>query len=357
MTNISRRQFLAGVAGVAAMPLTGRPAPSNERFEMLVIGDSLIWGQGLREEEKSYRILHQYLESEILRKPINLQVLAHSGAALKLTREEHQALSRTEIDRTSFHPEINISFPTVMDQLDAAVKHYGNVDSVDLVLLSGGVPDIGVINILDPFSSPDALRNKIRYEVGVRLREVIDRTARSFPRAAIGVVGYYPIITEFTPMRTIINDVLEVFNWPGWTKPLLNNQVNRVWLRRYRRRMIDRSEIWMNESTAILRDAVESVNRYTGDRIVFVLPPFEERHGYGAPETLLWQAGEGGMAQDPRAADRRTACRPELTVLRGATNLRYRTRVCELASIGHPNTAGAAAIAGELKKSLVTQLI
>jgi len=257
MNNISRRQFIAGLAGTAAMSFTGRPAPSNEPFEMLVVGDSLIWGQGLREEQKSYRIIQQYLQSEILQKSINLKVLAHSGAALKLSREEQQALSRTEIDKTSFHPEINISFPTVMDQLDAAVKHYGNVDSVDLVLLSAGVPDIGVSNILDPFSSPDNLRNRIRTEVGVRLREAIDRTARSFPRAVIGVVGYYPIITRFTPMRTIVNDVLEVFNWPEWTTPLINNPVNRAWLRRYRRRMIERSEIWMRESTAVLTDAVE----------------------------------------------------------------------------------------------------
>ena len=356
MTHFSRRQFLAGLAGtLAAMPVRGWAVPADERFEMLVVGDSLIWGQGLTEEQKSYKILRRHLENKVNGVPVALKVLAHSGAALKLSREEHKALARTEIDREGFHPEINISFPTVMDQLDAAVMHYGNVDRVDLVLLSGGVPDIGVINILDPFKSTDDLRDKIRSEVGVRLREVIERTARSFPRAAIAVIGYYPIITRYTPMRTILNDVFEVFNWPGWTQRLVNNQVNRTWLRRYRRRMIERSEIWLNESTAILQSAIESVRPFAGDRVVFVRPPFEARHGYGAPETFLWQVGDQG-GEDPRSADRRAVCGPQLDRLREATRLRYRTRVCELASIGHPNVEGAAAIAQALKQSVVPLL-
>ncbi len=337
------------------MPLIARSAHEDKPFEMLVIGDSLIWGQGLNEEQKSYQILSRQIESQISNAPVDLKVLAHSGATLKLSRSENAALKRAEVDLDGFHPEMNISFPTVMDQLDAAVKHYGNVERVRLVLISCGVPDIGVINVLDPFGDDDELREEIRTVIGVRINEVIDRTARSFPKAVIGVLGYYPIITEFTPMSTIVNDVLEVYDWPGWTKPLVNNRLNRLWLRRFRRRMIERSQIWLEGSTSVLKGAVDAVNVYTGDRTVFILPPFDERHGYGASDTRLWQAAGGG-AQDPRADDRREACETELAELREATGLTYRTRVCELASIGHPNLEGAAAIAEELQRALFPRL-
>ena len=354
MRNISRRQFIAGIAGATALPLFARGAPEDEQFEMLVIGDSLIWGQGLSEEQKTYQILRRHIESEVLGSPVALKVLAHSGATLKLSRAENAALKRAEVDLDGFHPEMNISFPTVMDQLDAAVKYYGDVERVRLVLLSCGVPDIGVINILNPFGDDDELREEIRTVIGGRINEVIDRTARSFPNAVIGVLGYYPIITRFTPMSKIINDVLEVYDWPGWTKPLVNNRLNRLWLRRFRRRMIERSRIWLEESTRVLAGAVDTVNGYTGNRTVFVPPPFDEEHGYGAPETRLWNAGGG--AKDPRADDRRSACETELVELRDATGLSYRTRVCELASIGHPNLEGAAAIATALEQALVPRI-
>src|SRR5690606_15225193 len=144
------------------------------------------------------------------------------------------------------------------------------------VLLSCGVPDIGVINILDPFGDDEKLRKEIETVIGRRILEVFDRTARSFPNAVIGVLGYYPIITRFTPMSTIINDVLEVYDWPGWTKPLVNNRLNRLWMRRFRRRMIERSQIWLEESTRAIEGAVDAVNVYTGDRIVFVPRPLDE---------------------------------------------------------------------------------
>src|SRR5690606_8863540 len=131
-----------------------------------VVGDSLIWGQGLNEEQKSYQILRRQIESQISNAAVDLKVLAHSGATLKLSRSENAALKRAEVDLDGFQPEMNISFPTVMDQLDAAVKDYGTVERARLVLISCRVPDIGAVNGLDPFGDDDELREELRTVVG-----------------------------------------------------------------------------------------------------------------------------------------------------------------------------------------------
>jgi hypothetical protein len=99
MRRIDRRTFLgrAALAAAAAPLLAGlRPlapalawaGPAQERpFEMLVLGDSVMWGQGLREEEKFYTKVKEALEREIVCRRVNLRVLAHSEATILPKRE------------------------------------------------------------------------------------------------------------------------------------------------------------------------------------------------------------------------------------------------------------------------------
>jgi hypothetical protein len=190
------------------------------------------------------------------------------------------------------------------------------------------------------------------------MSDLLIATAATFQNAHIAVVGYYPIITSHTPVKRIMNDVLELYNWPGWSKPLINNPLNRVLWRRYRRKMIRRSRIWHEQSTSSLQRAVDRANGSIGDakRVVFVPAPFADKHGYGAPTTYLWRVASKGKAADPASEQRKAVCRPTLDELRRETNLKYRTRVCELASIGHPNAAGSAAIAKALRETLEPRL-
>jgi hypothetical protein len=138
---------------------------------------------------------------------------------------------------------------------------------------------------------------------------------------------------------------------------LINNPLNRVLWRRYRRKMIRRSRIWFDDSSVAFGRAVRAVNNQTGrEQAIFVQLPFGEQNGYGARETYLWGVAKKGVAADPMSKTRKAECRPTLDELRRETELTYRTRVCELASIGHPNAAGSAAIAEAIRKILTPRL-
>ncbi len=362
MTCISRRSFLASITAAAGALYCHRPgfahtigAPS-EPFEFLVIGDSLVWGQGLEEDQKFYRITKSWLRDEIFegRRPVNLNVRAHSGSTIKLSDVERNELSDPENEVAErYHPEINVSFPTIEKQVEAARRDYKNEQAVDLIMLSAGVPEVGVSNILNPFQSNDKLRADIKLYCYDHMSDLLRFTAGAFPTALIAIIGYYPIITRHTPMKRIVNDILEIYNWPQWIKPLVNNPVERVFWRRYRGKMIEQSRIWLEDSSLELQRSIDELNgRAKQQRAVFVPTPFTEENGYGAKKTYLWKVAKKGRAADPMKAERKSACRPALDELREKTNLKYRTRLCELASIGHPNVEGSAAIAAAIRETL-----
>ena len=95
---------------------------------MLVLGDSILWGQGLRKERKSWYLVKLWLEKHTGRKVIE-RIEAHSGAVI-------ERASATN-DLTSDNREVNLALPTLHDELNNALKEYPDPAQVDLVLLSG----------------------------------------------------------------------------------------------------------------------------------------------------------------------------------------------------------------------------
>ncbi|EAB8931752.1 hypothetical protein DTY68_20970 [Escherichia coli] len=95
----TRREMLRGLASLglaAALSGRGRAFARQDEIEMLVLGDSLIWGQGLREEEKFYYLTKRWLEDDVFNGNgrVRLTVKAHSGSTIKLDPDEGQALER-----------------------------------------------------------------------------------------------------------------------------------------------------------------------------------------------------------------------------------------------------------------------
>lgn len=362
MSNYSRRDFIKQLGAFAAVALAGRNAfpamlsGNGEPFNFLVVGDSLVWGQGLNEEDKFYFLTKTWLKEEIFggNRQVNLKVKAHSGARISLHDYEREALKNAGKDGTKFYyPEINISFPSIRTQVDIARKNYENPQSVNLIMLSGGIADITVTEILNPFKSNEKLQKDITKYCHKGMFELLKHTAQVFPNAVIAVTGYYPIITSHTPMKKIVNDILEVYNTPRWLKPLINTPLKRQFFRIYRQKMINRSRVWYERSTFELQKAVEKLNsNFDNQRAIFIQSPFNEEHGYGAKDTLLWNVGEKGKGADDLYAERKIECRETLDQLREKTQLKLRTRVCELASIGHPNVEGSKTFAKAIQNSL-----
>lgn len=336
--------------------LSASPRMIPRPFEFLVIGDSLVWGQGLEEDQKFYRMTKTWLRDEVFAgtRAVRLNILAHSGSTIELSRDEEKALASAERDpEEALHPEINVSFPDIRAQLAAAKRSYDDPNNVGLIMLSGGIPEVGVSNILNPFQSNEKLSADIKKYCYEHMHSLLGQAQKDFPNAKIVVIGYYPIITRYTPMKRIVNDILEVYNWPAWTKPLVNNPVKRILWRRFRGKMIKRSNIWFRESTIELQRAVDEANKNTtSGSAVLVVPPFDEKNAYGTKDSYLWMVAKRGAASDPLSETRGEECRPALSQLRRDTDLRYRTRLCELASIGHPNVQGSAVIADAVKRAL-----
>lgn len=365
MTNFSRRDFLKAFGAFAGMALAARNAVSlpgwlsaneSEAFKFLVVGDSLVWGQGLQEEDKFYFLTKNWLKEEVFsgNRQVNLKVKAHSGARISLHEYEREALKNAGKDGTKFYyPEINVSFPSIKTQVDIARREYENPEAVNLIMLSGGVADITVSDILNPFKSDQKLREDVTKYCYEGMLELLRHAAQVFPNAMIAVLGYYPIITSHTPMKKIVNDILEIYNFPRWTKPLINTPLKRQFFKIYRKKMINRSRVWYEGSTAELQKAVEKLNsNYANRRAIFIESPFGEENGYGAKNTLLWKVAKEGKGADDLYAERKAECRETLDDLREKTQLKLRTRVCELASIGHPNVEGSKAFAGAIQNSL-----
>jgi lysophospholipase L1-like esterase len=119
-------------------------APNNQSaarpLQMLVLGDSILWGQGLKKEHKITHHVKLWLEKNTGR-PVIERIEAHSGAVI-----ERGSLTD---NHTSSNREVNVGLPTINDELDSALRFYSDPSQVDLVLVSGCGNDVGVQNLLN----------------------------------------------------------------------------------------------------------------------------------------------------------------------------------------------------------------
>ena len=291
-------------------------------LEMVVLGDSILWGQGLLEEQKASTIVQRRL-AEKSGRPVRKRVYAHSGAKV--------IESGTQLNIA--HGEVPSSFPHVALQAECVP----NPGKVDLVLLNGCINDVGATVLFDPTTDPEEIGIGKLCEEKCRgpIRSLLTRIGNRFPRASIVVPGYYPFFSERTPKMTL-RFVSRLFLLMAKTEggphrwPESGDH------------MIRKSAVWRELSDKALREAVEESGR-EGDitgRVVYAPVPFLPENAYGAPESLLW----GITEHDNVASSRWWRCldRP---------NVPERMR-CINASAFHPNPDGAIRYAESILRAL-----
>ncbi len=66
-------------------------------FEIAVFGTSVLWGQGLREEDKIQSVVKRMLEKRKLcgDQEIMISLLAHSGAQIEFKEDDIQAVFKS----------------------------------------------------------------------------------------------------------------------------------------------------------------------------------------------------------------------------------------------------------------------
>lgn len=358
----SRRRFLQQLAAIpaAALALKTAFADPPTRFDLLVVGDSLVWGQGLEEKDKFYTLTKEWLESEAFgrRVNVNLNVKAHSGATINLTPREEAGLRKGGIsDERYYSSEINLGYPTITKQLDIARREYDSPDPVGMILVSAGITDLSVASILDPFGDNKKLRADIDRFCRDSMTEMLVHAAKLFPKALIGVLGYYPMISPKTSTKDLFNFTLEAISFPRPLKPIANNLLTKQFFKIIRNRAMKRSKIWSELSELRLREAVAAVNARNGStRAVFIKAPINEDNTYGTKESLVFRLQKKGRVDDSFYDRRLSECRSTLDEIKKATDLKYSLRFCEMAAIGHPNPAGSRAFAEAIKVAVLPEI-
>ena len=196
----------------------------------MVIGDSFIWGQGLNESQKIYSLTADWLGggSGSEGRDDAAKVKAHSGATIKFRKEEALAYQRAGRDETyRYDPEVNVGFPSMWKQVEVAAEEYraaGKPNGADLILISGGITDISVAKLLDPFGDEKLLPGLIERYCRDDMFDLLEHAARHNPNAVIAVVGYFPIVSNKTIGSRLFNvaDIYFDQNDPIRTNHTLN---------------------------------------------------------------------------------------------------------------------------------------
>jgi hypothetical protein len=333
-------------------------AQTGKIINMLVIGDSIMWGQGLKEDKKiSYRV-QDWLCTQT-RRPVKLWREAHSGAVLKMGEPPEQASASPSLEEPAAAPnameldgEINVGEPTIPAQLDHALTHLKGPD-VDFVLMDGCINDFDVFKILDPTLTSEQVNKRARAVCYDRMKPFLDDAAKRMPNARFIVTGYYPVITLESSKNVLFRFIFgralakEKQKWlfPNAKKNLFQN-LTRL------------SHEFGEFTNNYLQQSVSEASGATG-RIVFAqiynkpdsqfgLPG----SGFAAPKktSLLWTSlfnstGRGSLSKffyvvfvlnfhafrpnDQVYFDRKGVCKEANKGL-----------VCRLAAFGHPNTKG-----------------
>lgn len=382
----SRRDFLKSSAlfltAAALSPKqifsSDNPAAQKRALQMLVLGDSIVWGQGLLEEEKFWFLTKKWLETETKRAVIE-HVEAHSGATIIWHGDQKYPKDRLN----TFNGELNISTPTIMRQVQKALKHYESKgiarQDVDLVLVDGGINDLGIFNLVNPLRSEKWLRRRTQKIFRKDMPKLLESIYAAFPQARIVVTGYYPVISAHTEQKQLcpllnilLNDVIinRFLNSTGLGRlfKLLRIRVGRVdvcsfeWVKEQINDLIMLSAAWRDQSDKDLRQTIEDFNRLhpmtaaDGDngRAIFVPSPIGSENAYAARDTDLWEITEGGdVFGRYKSNDKFYAMRREMVC--DCAHLRlegFDLDQCFIAGTGHPSDKGARKYAAAIQKQL-----
>jgi len=299
-------------------------------YSIVVLGDSIAWGQGLLEAEKFASLLKNAIAASPLGAGgVQLESLAHSGAVI-------------DDPGGTGHPvpygEVPDSVPTIMDQ---AAQFQTPGDQVDLVLVQGGINDVGIKTILNPLALYPSLAGLAQAACHDRMYYLLRRIQGrcTSPTARVLVTGYYKILSA-------LSDPLGVERLLQHHGMHLPPFVDRAIVCGA---IVDRCAEFYAASERALAEAVYDIH---DPRFTFVTNGFTDANSAFAPDPLLFglNLGPGGelAPEDPMAGDRRPMCDQSLP---GILKLLDR-EACYRASAGHPNPAGAARYFTQLRAVL-----
>jgi lysophospholipase L1-like esterase len=301
---------------------------------MLVLGDSVMWGQGLAEEHKFSYLVRQWICEQRNNgscpdnEDVQIHVEAHSGALIAKPEKESQKKEEDRFTRNvapvKYPGEVSSYYPTIWGQVDLARRYYSDksipLEEVDLILLNGGINDMGAPRLLAPkilgFLAGN-INDFARKYCEDEMKLLLDKVANTFPNARIVVPGYFPLVSIKSPENLLMETIGYLFlgkkekatdegviedesvsrpNKGATPHPPSKSLVH----------MANRSRDWTVASNAALAAAVKSFNNsraglpVSGNksalpppnasaRALFVPVLFSDDNAYAAKNSLLWR--------------------------------------------------------------------
>jgi len=361
------KRFLVVVTAVSSLlssAVYAQSVKSAERpLNLLVLGDSILWGQGLKEEHKAWHQVETWLEQTTSRE-VRAKIEAHSGAVIGSTGDPDN--STVWIDG-----EINRAVPTVNEQIDHALRSYSDRSQVDLVLVDGCINDIDARRLLNASNTPAGIRELAQAKCGAPVAALLERIAASFPNAHVIITGYYPIVSEKTSNDLFMRALNRRLYTPAPGAPHKSDK-------ELRRQLIDISKEWYQSSNKKLAEAARAVDAKLSaggsrQRILFAEVQFLPDYAFGSHASRLWGFDASPLRKllvilafgrvsirtnDETRSQRAESCevlfkRPEGETTDQKKTREWRLMLCKLAALGHPNRKGSGmyveAITNQLK--------
>lgn len=285
-------------------------------IRMVVLGDSVTWGQGLETPEKFHSLVKVALTGTDCTQSCTL--VAHSGATIG---------AGVTTTHDTIDGEVPTSYPTIVQQCAAFTD---SPETVDLVILNGGINDIDFRTIVNPFTDTADLRDMINQYCFVDIKMLLERVVSKFTKSAakIVVTSYFPMISDQShpPLIDAFLAMLGV-SLPPFVNILDGLVLNKI---------IAHCSLFYNESNRLFQKAIRQVNRSPegADRARFAQPPFTAANAALAPHAWLWGVNPDLSPQDPVKDARHAACNLFETDF-------IQRETCYRASVGHPNLIGA----------------
>jgi lysophospholipase L1-like esterase len=357
--------LVAPIAQSQNSPSGAQQKSAARALNLLVLGDSIVWGQGLRSENKSRHHIKVWLARHTGSTVIE-RVEAHSGAVIEAGGPDE--------NRVPLDGEVNVAVPSLIHQLERALRYYADGSEVDLVLLSGCANDVGARNVLNAAKTPEEIRLLTEAKCGPLMETFLRRVTYSFPRAYVIVTSYYQFISEKTR-----NDIF----MRGLTKKYYRAIPGAADLTQKElfRRMIANSDQWHRSSNQSLSEAVQRVNAELAGtksqgRVGFARVELLPEHSFRARKTELWDFESSPLRKllvilsfgrvllrpnDEVRKRRAASCKEYWKARPGDTpsqknERKNEERLCRYASLGHPNRQGALAYTKAVEEQLKTLL-
>jgi lysophospholipase L1-like esterase len=334
-------------------------------LEMLTLGDSVVWGQGLMPEHKFSYLIRDWLKAESGRE-VNFHNEAHSGATIYPESDEKKKYKfyGREIKDGE---EINVSLPSIFRQLKDSVEFYKNrgaadggkltPEAVDLILLDGGINDVHALKIV--LSSPDDIRKRAEKFCYKGMKELLTEVIKNYSNARIVVTGYFPLISMDSNPTEIQDGVFALL---GENKPQeLAAELTKKFLKilpkdwhQFHKALAERSDTWYEKSNEYLSRAVAEINSVekstsfsaVNPRVLFTAVPFSSKNAYAVDDsTLLWRIKAKIKTDDEMFEARKKICE-------AVNNKLFGELTCHRAAAFHPNIKGTQEYAAAIKNKL-----